>query len=118
MERPPHYVRLYIAVTGAVSSVAFVAAYSSLMAPIIRSRVHYVVQQLPLLTYSILHYAWCALVVPLCLLIAGIILLQRNKTGSVFEMVVGGLWLFSFVWVMFCLLVWELPELTMQGPIR
>jgi len=118
MERSPYYVRLFIAVAGAASSVAFAAAYSSLMAPIIRARVHYVVQSLPLLTYSFQHYSWYALVVPLSLLMVGMSLLHRKKTGSAFEIVVGGLWLFSLLLVMLCLLVWLLPELTMQGPIR
>ena len=118
MERSLHYVRLLIAVAGAASSVAFVAAYSSLMAPIVRARVHYVVQHLPLLTYAVQHYAWFVIVVPLSLVIAGIMLLHRKKMGALFEVVVGGLWLFSLLWIMLCLLVWLLPELPMGGPIR
>jgi len=118
MKHSPHYVCLFIATAGAVSSVVFAVAYSFLMTPIIRERVHYVDQQPPLLTYSLQHYAWYALVFPLGLLMAGIRLLRRKKTGGAFEMVVGGQWLFSVLWVMFCLLVWLLPQLPMGGPIR
>jgi hypothetical protein len=118
MGHSPQYVRLFIATAGAVSSVAFAAACSFLMTPIIRDRVHYVVQTLPLVTYAFQHYAWHALVVPLSLLMAGIMLLRRKKTGVAFEMVVGSQWLFSLLCVICCLLVWLLPELSYSETIR
>src|ERR1044071_1145207 len=118
MEHSPKYIRLFCATAGAVSSVAFAAAYSALMAPIIRERVHYVVQSLPLFTYSFQHYAWYALVVPLSFLIAGIKLLQRSKTGVAFEMVVGCQWLFALIWLACCLLVWLLPQAPYSDILR
>jgi hypothetical protein len=118
MERSPHYIRLFIATAAAVTSVVFSAFYSSLMTPIIRDRNHYVTQQLPLATYFFQHYAWYALVVPLSFLILGFSVLQRKKTGAVFEAAVGSQWLFAFVWLACCLLVWLFPELRYSEFIR
>ncbi len=118
MDRSPSYIRLFIATAAAVISVAFGVAYSALMTPIIRYRVHYVDQQLPLLTYSVQHYPWIAIAVPLSLLGAGIVILRGEKTRVKFEFVVGGQWLFALLWIAFCLLVWLLPEMPMGGPTR
>jgi hypothetical protein len=118
MERSPHYVRLFIATAGAVSSVVFVALYSMLMPPIVWARVHFRLEQLPKLTQCLFHYSWYALIVPLSLLIIGICFLRMKKVGVVLETVVGGQWLFAFLWLTFCLLAWLLPEVPYGEPIH
>src|ERR1039457_6381660 len=118
MEHSANYIRLFIATATALVSVVFAALYSFLMTPIIRDRVHHVVQQPPFSTYCFEHYAWYALVVPLSCLMVGITLLHRKKTGIAFELAVGFQWLFALLWLACCLLVWLLPELSYGEFIR
>jgi hypothetical protein len=118
MERSPHYMRLFIATAGAVNSVAFVTFYSMLMAPIVQARVHFRFEQLPMLTQCVFHYSWFALIVPLSLLIVGVRFLREKKVGVGFETVVGCQWLFAFLWLTICLLVWLLPEVPFADVIH
>ncbi len=118
MERSPSYIRLFIATAAAVFSVAFVAAYSSLMPGIIRGTLHVKIQQFPLLTECLSEKSWYALMVPLCLLMYGVILLRRQRSQAGFEIVVGCQWLFALLWVLFCFLAWILPQAAYQEIIR
>ena len=118
MRHKRQYIQLFIATAGGLITVAFVTLYSLLIAPIICVRQHLRYEQFPAFCSLLLHYSWCAILVPIVLLVLGIILLRGRRPSSWFEAVVGAQWLFALAWFAFCLLTWALPEAPYQEIIR
>jgi len=114
MERKVLYVRLVIAALAAMGSSAFVALYTPIAMEIARGRLHYKwkIEQFPKLTLWVAGTTWKPLLLPVTLLAFGLLILYRRKSMVTFELTVGALWLFSLLWIAYCLFVCLLPEIT------
>ncbi|MCX6924763.1 MAG: hypothetical protein NT154_16345 [Verrucomicrobia bacterium] len=110
MKRQSFYVRLLVASAASTASVIFVAIYSVLSVPIGIARDHVSLEHFPYYTHCLADYCWYALLVPVCLLAAGLLVLARWKNKAVFELTVGCQWLFALVWPLCGLLIWLLPQ--------
>ncbi|MGD1083348.1 MAG: hypothetical protein ABSA47_01200 [Verrucomicrobiota bacterium] len=110
MKNQSLYIRLLIATAAATVSAVFVAIYSGLSVPVVLASVHMHFDVFPLFTQWLANYCWYALLVPACLLAAGIFVLTRWRNKAAFELVVGFQWLFALVWPLCCFLVWLLPQ--------
>ena len=109
MKTPAEHVRLACATASATGSILFVTVYS--FAKGVHFKGALAGLPLPNLTVWLVASEWYALFVPFCLLILGLVLLRRSRSGAWFELVIGCLWLFASFWFALAVFVWTLPEI-------
>jgi hypothetical protein len=73
-----------------------------------RDHLHF--YQFPALTQWLANLWWFALLIPGCLLMAGVFAVTRWRSKAAFELAVGCQWLFALAWLMWGLFVWLLPQ--------
>jgi hypothetical protein len=113
MERPAYYIRLFVATLAAIGSSLFVWVYTPTSMGIVRARLGKEFIVFPGATQALADWSWYPVLIPIILLISGILVIHRWKSTAAFELVVGCLWLFAFLWLVYCLLVCILPEIPM-----
>jgi hypothetical protein len=117
MTRPALYIRLIIATIAAMASAVFVWAYTPTSMQIIRGRLGKGFVGFPRVTEFIAGLSWHPILIPAILLIIGIFIIHRSKSAAAYELVVGCLWLFAFLWLAWCLFVCTLSEIQMISPL-
>jgi hypothetical protein len=110
MKHQPYYIRLAIATVAATVSVAFVGIYSKLSIFVVIAREHWHFNEFPKFTQWLANLCWYAMLIPGCLLMAGVFAVTRWRSKPAFELAVGCLWLFALTWLMCGLFVWLLPQ--------
>jgi hypothetical protein len=118
MERPAHYIRLFVATLAAIVSSLFVWVYTPTSMGIVRVRLGKEFRGFPGATQALADWSWYPVLIPIVLLISGIFVMHRWKSAAAFELVVGCLWLFAFLWLVYCLFVCMLPEIPMVSPLH
>lgn len=117
MTRPSLYIRLIIATLAAMASAVFVWVYPPTSMGTIRSRLGKGFVGFPRVTEFTAGLSWHPILAPAFLLIVGIFVIHRWKSAAAFELVVGCLWLFAFLWLVWSLFVCMLPEIQTLSPL-
>jgi len=118
MERPAHYIRLFVATLAAIGSSIFVWVYTPTSMGIVRVRLGKEFRGFPGATQALADLAWHPLIIPVIFLASGIFVIHGWKNKAAFELVVGCQWLFAILWVLYCLLVCLLPEISEVSPLH
>jgi hypothetical protein len=105
MKLKSSHIRLLVASAASMVSAVFVATYSALSVPIAIARDHMSFDRFPYYTQWLANFCWYALLIPACLLAAGVFILMRWKNKAAFEVAVGFQWLFALIWLACGLLV-------------
>jgi hypothetical protein len=118
MERLALYIRLFVATVAAIGSSVFVWVYTPTSMGIVRLRLGHEFKSFPWATQALADWNWHPVFIPIVLLVSGILVIHRWKNKAAFELVVGCLWLFAFLWFIYCILVCLLPEIAMITPLH
>jgi ABC-type uncharacterized transport system YnjBCD permease subunit len=118
MTRTALYIRLFFATVAAIASAVFVWVYTPTSMGIVRARLGKEFRGFPSATQAVADLRWHPVLLPVILLVFGIFVIHRWKSSAVFELVVGSLWLFAFLWLAYCLLLCILPEIPMITPLH
>jgi len=108
VQRSEHYIRLLVATFAAIGSSIFVWDYTPMSMAIVRMRLGKDFKGFPGAAEI-----WHPLLIPVVFLLFGIFVIHGWRNKTVFELVVGCLWLYAFLWVLICLLLCLLPEIPM-----
>jgi hypothetical protein len=117
MERLALYIRFFVATVAGVASSIFVWVYTPTSMGIVRARLGPEFRGFPSATQTLADWSWYPVSIPIVLLILGILVIHRWKNRAAFELVVGCLWLFAFLLLIYCFLVCLLPEIPMITPL-
>src|SRR5450432_1988749 len=99
MERAALYIRLIVATIAAVVSSVFVWVYTADSIGVIRARLvgkEFFAGGMQTLA----DWSWHPVLIPIALLVFGILIIHRWKNKAAFELVIGCLWLFAFLWLL------------------
>jgi hypothetical protein len=118
MTRPALYIRLIFATIAAIMSAVFVWVYTPTSMSIVRVRLGKEFRGFPGATQAVADLRWYPALIPVVLFVFGIFVIHRWKSSAAFELVVGSLWLFTFLWLAYCLLLCILPEIPMITPLH
>ena len=101
-----YYARLGIAVLVALISCIFVSLYTEVCLS------QYVQAQtiLPRITMPLPLWRYCAFGVPVALLAVGIWIGKRPGLSLQAELLLGGAWVFAFLWFAYALLAWRVAD--------
>jgi hypothetical protein len=118
MTRPALYIRLIFATVAAMASAVFVWIYTPTAMGVFRARIGKDFIGFPGATQAVADLRWYPVLIPVILLMSGVFVIHRWKSSAAFELVVSSLWLFAFLWLVYCLLVCILPEIAMITPLH